>query len=96
MLNAKQKRYLKSLAMKKNAIYQIGKKEITNNSIIMLDKALIAHELIKISVLKSIDTSLMEIALDLSSKLNAEVVQIIGRVIVLYRANEEKSIIKLP
>lgn len=82
--------------MKKNAIYQIGKKEITNNSIIMLDKALIAHELIKISVLKSIDTSLMEIALDLSSKLNAEVVQIIGRVIVLYRANEEKSIIKLP
>jgi len=37
----------------------------------------------------------MELALDLSSKLNAEIVQVVGRVVVLYRKNKEKPKIKL-
>ena len=61
----------------------------------MLDKALTARELIKIEVLKSATSPIMEITLDLSSKLNADVVQVVGRVIVLYRKNKENPRIKL-
>lgn len=57
----------------------------------MLDKALTAHELIKIDVMKNALSPVMELALDLSSKLNAEIVQVVGRVIVLFRQNKEKS-----
>ena len=39
MLTQKQKRQLKSIAMTENALYQIGKNEISDNTIDMLDKA---------------------------------------------------------
>ena len=60
----------------------------------MLNKALTARELIKIDVLKGATNPVMEIALDLSSKLNADIVQVVGRVIVLFRRNKEKPKIK--
>ena len=61
----------------------------------MLDKALTARELIKIDVMKAVAVPVMELALDLSSKLNAEIVQVVGRVIVLYRYSKEHHKIKL-
>ena len=57
----------------------------------MLDKALTARELIKIDVMRGAEDPLMELALDLSSKLNAEVVSVVGRVIVLYRLNKKNQ-----
>lgn len=95
MLNANQKRQLKSLSSTLTTKYQIGKNEINDNVISMLDKALTAKELIKIDVMKSVSEPVMTLALDLSSKLNAEVVQVVGKVIVLYRKNKEKSKIQL-
>ena len=61
----------------------------------MLDKALTARELIKIDVMKSVEVPIMELALDLSSRLNAEIVQVVGRVIVLYRMNKQNRKIRL-
>ena len=58
-------------------------------------KALIAKELIKIEVNNNLTTPILEIAYDLSSKLNAEIVQVIGRTILLYRKNKDKNVIKL-
>lgn len=95
MLSTNQKRQLKSLASVEKTKYQVGKNEITDTVICMLDKALIARELIKIDVMKAVDMPIMELALDLSSKLNAEVVQVVGRVIVLFRRNKENPKIKL-
>ena len=96
MLTPNQKRQLKSLASVENTKYQIGKNEITPTLLDMLDKALTARELIKIDVMKALsDHPTMEIALDLASKLKAEVVQVVGRVIVLYRRNKENPKIKL-
>ena len=95
MLNTYEKKQLKSLANNINTRYQVGKNEITDTLLDMLDKALIAKEFIKIDVMKAIDRPIMEIALDLSSKLKAEIVDIIGRVIILYRKNPDKQKIKL-
>ena len=95
MLTQPQKKQLRALIVQDKTKYQIGKSEVTNALLDMLDKALTARELIKIEVLKSATTPVMELTLDLSSKLRAEVVQVIGRVIVLYRKNKENPKIKL-
>ena len=95
MLTQSEKKQLKALIVKDKTKYQIGKSEVTNSLLDMLDKALIARELIKIEVLKSATSSVMELTLDLSSKLNADVVQVVGRTIVLYRKNKENPKIRL-
>lgn len=95
MLTSEQKRYLKNISMTLLDKYQVGKNGITDNLVCMLDKALTAKELIKIDVMKNLETPMNELAFDLSSKLNADIVQIVGRTITLYRKNKEKPKIKL-
>ena len=95
MLTSNEKRQLKAIASTLDTKYQIGKNEISETVIAMLDKALTARELIKIDVMKSVVVPVMELALDLSSQLNADIVQVVGRVIVLYRYSKENHKIKL-
>lgn len=95
MLTQTQKRQLKGMASTLKIKYQIGKNEITNTVIDMLDKALTAHELIKIDVMKAVTNPIMELGIDLSIKLNAELVQVVGRVIVLFRRNKQNPKIQL-
>ena len=95
MLSPKQKRELKALASTLTIRYQIGKNEISDTLISMLDKALTAHELIKIDVMKGCSLPIMEIALDVSNKLNAELVHVMGRVIILFRRNKDNPKIKI-
>ena len=95
MLTSNEKRQLKAIASTLDTKYQIGKNEISDTVVAMLDKALIARELIKIDVMKAVTSPIMELALDLSSRLNAEVVQVVGRVIVLYRFSKDNHKIKL-
>ena len=96
MLNNHQKAQLKGLASTLETKYQIGKNEISSTVLDMLDKALTARELIKIDVMKALsDRPIMEIAIDISIKLKAEIVQVVGRVIILYRRNKDNPKIKL-
>ena len=95
MLTQSQKKQLKSRAAKLDVKYQLGKKEISDTLIDMLNKALTAHELIKIDVMKGYEGEMEPLAMDLSLHLKAEVVQIVGRVIVLFRRNKDKPVIKL-
>ena len=95
MLTPKQKRELKALASTLTIRYQIGKNEISETLVDMLDKALTAHELIKIDVMKGCSLPIMEVALDLANKLNSELVHVMGRVIILFRRNKENPKIKI-
>jgi len=95
MITQEQKKQLRSLIAEDKTKYQIGKSEITDTLITMLDKALDARELIRVEVLKNASTPIMELTLDLSSKLHADVVSVVGRVIVLFRRNKENPKIKL-
>ena len=95
MLTQSEKKQLKALASKETVKYQIGKNEITDSVLDVLNKALTARELIKVDVLKGATNPVMELALDLSSRLNADIVQVVGRVIVLFRRNKENQKIKL-
>ena len=95
MLTPKQKRDLKGLASTLTTRYQIGKNDISASLLDMLDKALTAHELIKIDVMKGCSLPIMEVALDIANKLNAELVHVMGRVIILFRRNKDNPKIKI-
>jgi len=95
MITKEQKKQLKALIVSDKTKYQVGKSEITDSLITMLDKALEARELIRVEVLKSAVTPVMELTLDLSSRLHADVVSVVGRVIILFRRNKENPKIRL-
>ncbi len=96
MLTTKQRAYLKGLAMKEDAILSLGKGGITPTFVNSVAEALKKRELVKIHVLKNIFEDPRELAETLAERTRSEVVQIIGRKIVLYKRNEEKPGIELP
>ena len=96
-MTTKQRAYLKGLAMTMDPIFQVGKGSISPSLITAIDEALAARELIKISVLKNCADDPLEIAEMLSERTRSQVVQVIGKKIVLYReGKEEKKKIILP
>ena len=94
-MTSKQRAYLKSLAMKTEPILQLGKGGVTPENTASVDEALAARELIKISVLKNCMEDPRQMAETLAERTHSQVVQVIGRKIVLYREgkNEKKKII---
>lgn len=93
MLNGKQKRYLRSLAVNEKAIFQIGKDGLNDNLFVSLREALKARELVKISVLKTCELEMNEIAVELCAASGAQLVQKIGKTLVLYKRSKERKII---
>ena len=95
-MTSKQRAYLKSLAMKTEPIMRIGKATLTPEITKSVDDALEARELIKIHVLKNCFADTNEIAAVLAERTHSQVVQVIGKKIVLYRESKTKKKIELP
>ena len=96
-MTSKQRAYLKSLAMKMDPIIQIGKSSLTPELPKAVEEALTARELIKISVLQNCLDDPRSLADMLAERTHSQVVQVIGKKIVLYReGKEDKKKILLP
>jgi len=95
-MTSKQRAYLKGLAMNIQPIYQVGKSSLTPEITKGLDEALQARELIKINVLKNCLDNPGEIAQIIAERTHSEVVQVIGKKIILYRESKDKKKIELP
>ncbi len=95
MLTPKQKAYLKGLANHIDHRYLLGKGEIDDAFYDLIDKALEAKELIKVGLLQNSELTAKEVGATLAEKLGCDVVQIIGRVIVLYRKSKKNPQIVL-
>ena len=96
MLTGKQKQFLRALANSRRPLFQVGKDGVTANVINTVSDSLEAHALIKISVLKTCGEDVREVALDLSAGTRSQIVQIIGRTVILYRESRDKKRIELP
>lgn len=90
MLKSKDVKYLRSQANGLDSLFQVGKDGVSKNVIQAVNNALEAQELIKINVLKTVDEEVRAVAYDIASATNAELIQIIGRVIVLYRKSKKE------
>lgn len=96
-MTSKQRSYLKGLAMTMDPIFQIGKSSVTPELTAAIAEALEARELIKITVLKNCLDDGRSIAEVLAERTRSEVVQVIGKKIVLYKeGKKEKKKIQLP
>ena len=95
-MTSKQRAYLKSLASNITPIFQVGKSSLTPEFSAAIDEALEKRELIKISVLQNCFDDPREIAETLAGRTRAEVVQVIGKKIVLFRPAKKDSKIQLP
>ena len=84
-MTSKQRAYLKSLAMNMDPIFQIGKNSLTPELTAAVQEALDARELIKISVLQNCLDDPRELAGLVSERTRSQVVQVIGKKIVLYK-----------
>lgn len=96
-MTSKQRAYLKSLAMKTEPILQLGKGGVTPENTASVEEALAARELIKISVLQNCMDDPNTMADILAERTHSQVVQVIGKKIVLYReGKKDKKKIVLP
>ncbi len=90
-MTSKQRAYLKSLAMTMDPIFQIGKSSLTPENTAAIQEALDARELIKVSVLQNCMDDPNEIAQIVAERTRAQVVQVIGKKIVLYKEGKDKK-----
>ncbi len=95
-LTSKQRAYLKSLSGKIESIFQIGKSSLTPSFTDAVSDALEKRELVKISVLKNCADDPKELAQMVAERTHADVVQVIGKKIILYRPSRKSPKIELP
>ena len=95
-LTSKQRAQLRGLANSIDTILHVGKDGIGDNLVKQADDALEARELIKGKVLENSLLSSREAAEALASATRSQVVQVIGKKIVLYKPDKENPKIVLP
>ncbi|MDF0478758.1 ribosome assembly RNA-binding protein YhbY [Vagococcus sp. PNs007] len=94
-LRGKQKRFLRSEAHHLNPIIQIGKGGLTESVIDQIEETLERRELIKISLLQNTDEVADDVAEALTQAINCDVVQIIGRVLVVFKPSSKEKFQKI-
>ena len=96
MLTSKQRAFLRSQAQPIQPVYQVGKNGFSEESVKGIGEALAARELIKINVLKNCFDDPKKIAQIMAERTHSQVVQVIGKKIVLFRVSKKKPVIELP
>ena len=95
-MTSKQRAYLMKLASNLNPVFQIGKASLTPEITAAIDECFNNNELIKISVLKNCMDDPRAIAEAVGERTHSQVIQVIGKKIVLYKPNKDKPVIVLP
>ncbi|MBR1703285.1 MAG: ribosome assembly RNA-binding protein YhbY [Lachnospiraceae bacterium] len=95
-MTSKQRAYLKSLASNLDPVFQIGKSSLTPELTEAVGECFNNNELIKVAVLKNCLDDPKAIAEAVAERTHSQVVQVIGRKIVLYKPDKDKPKIVLP
>ena len=95
-MTSKQRAYLMSLASNLNPIFQVGKSSLTPELTAAIGESFNNNELIKISVLQNCMDDPKELAALVGERTRSQVVQVIGKKIVLYKPDKDKPKIELP
>lgn len=95
-MTSKQRAHLRKLSHDMDPIFQVGKGGVTPELTIGIGEALEKRELIKVTVLKNCLEDIRNVAETIGARTKSEVVSVMGRRFVLYRANRENPVIVLP
>jgi RNA-binding protein len=95
-LTGKQKRHLRALGHHLDPVVQLGKQGLSDGAKEAVRAALSAHELVKVRLGTECPDELEAVASRLGPELSAEVAQLLGRTMLLYRRHPKEPKIKLP
>lgn len=95
-LTGKQRRHLRGLGHALKPIVQVGQHGLTGRLVGAIEAGLDQHELIKVKLLESAPCDRCLAALWVHEMTGAAVAQIVGRVLLVYRADPKKPVIRLP
>jgi RNA-binding protein len=93
MLTGKQKRFLRALGHALKPVVLVGKADVSPALINETIEALAIHELIKVKILESSLMDRHEVGRELSVACRAEVAQVLGRTLLLYKAAKEPQLV---
>jgi RNA-binding protein len=89
-LNNRQRRQLKALAQRLDAVVRVGKAGLSNALVSSVDVALTQHELVKVKFAE-LKEEKKELAPILAQKTGSQLIMQVGNVIVLYRQDPDSS-----
>lgn len=90
-LRGKQKRFLRAQANHLQPIFAVGKEGLTDQWLAQLNGALDRRELIKVNILQNADVTTAELKDFIERGTDIQVVQSIGRVLVLFKISANKD-----
>ncbi|BDG03844.1 ribosome assembly RNA-binding protein YhbY [Anaeromyxobacter oryzae] len=90
MPSSKLRKTLRAAGHHLSAIVQVGKEGLTEPVLRQLDEALLAHELVKVKIGTESPEDRFEVADRLGEESSAQVAQILGRTVLVYRKHPEK------
>lgn len=95
-MTSKQRAYLNGLAMNLEPVFQVGKGGLTPEVTKSVSELFNTRELVKLSVLKNCMEEPRQMADILADRTHSQVVQVIGRKIILYKESKDHKKIELP
>jgi len=95
-LTGKQRRHLRALGHHLDPLVQLGKHGLTEGIVSAVDQALETHELVKVRVGTECPDERGDLAEKIPPAVRAELVQVLGRTILLYRRHPKEPKITLP
>jgi len=93
---SKQRAYLRSLAQNIDPLFQIGKSAVSPEVTQAVSEAFNNRELIKVTVLKNCPEDVKTAGIMLAERTRSDLVEVIGRKIVLYKKDYDDPKIILP
>ncbi len=88
-MTGKERAALRAEAHHLSPLVHVGQHGMTPTLVQSLDDVLRTHELVKVQLGRAVDISARQAAADLAESVRAEVVQVIGKTVTLYRHNPE-------
>ncbi|MFW8600492.1 YhbY family RNA-binding protein [Desulfobacterota bacterium M19] len=89
VINKRETRHLRALGHQLSPLAMLGREGVTGSVLAAINEVLVKRELIKIKIQNNCPLDRQEAAATVSSASGAAVVQVIGRMILLYRPNPD-------
>ncbi len=89
-MNSRQREYLRKAAHDLEPMVRLGKDGFTDNQAQSILDVIESRELIKVKILQNSRVEKEEVAKEIEEKTGCEVVEIIGKTIILFKENTEK------
>lgn len=95
-LSGGQRRWLRSQGHHLDPVVQVGSQGIHEGVLRQIDRALLDHELIKVKINGGTSEARAEAAQAVLAEVGGQTVQILGNILLVYRAHPEEPKLKLP